>query len=94
MKRRHTKYQVGDLVLVKLHQILRHKGMHSGLVRRYEGPFPVIERVGNVAYKLELSKKLKLHSMFHVSMLMPYRADLDDPSRGELQMALLGAKAT
>ncbi|PKI56558.1 hypothetical protein CRG98_023084 [Punica granatum] len=83
-----------DLVLVKLHQILRHKLVHKGLVQSYKGPFLVIERVGKVAYKLELPKKLKLHPMFHVSMLKPYHANEEDTSRGEPQRAPLGAKAT
>ncbi|PKI46069.1 hypothetical protein CRG98_033524 [Punica granatum] len=41
-KRRHVEYSVGDLVLVKLHNILRHKDVHKGLTRRYEGPFQVL----------------------------------------------------
>ncbi|PKI59747.1 hypothetical protein CRG98_019850 [Punica granatum] len=70
-KRRQKEYQVEDLVLVKLYQILRHKGVHKELVRRYRGPFAVIEWVEKVAYKLELTKKLKLHPVFHVSILKP-----------------------
>ncbi|PKI77579.1 hypothetical protein CRG98_002033 [Punica granatum] len=64
-KRRLVEYSVGDLVLVKLHNILRHKAVHKGLTRRYKGPFQVLQRVGNVAYKVELPKKLKLPSVFH-----------------------------
>ncbi|PKI66399.1 hypothetical protein CRG98_013201 [Punica granatum] len=64
-KRRHVEYSVGDCVLVKLHNILRHKDVHKGLTRRYEGPFQVLQRIGNVAYKVELPKKLKLHPVFH-----------------------------
>ncbi|PKI78958.1 hypothetical protein CRG98_000599 [Punica granatum] len=92
-KRRHVKYSVGDLVLVKLHNILRHKDMHKGLTRRYEGPFQVLQRVGNVAYKVELPKKLKLHPVFHVSMLKPFQEDKEDPSRAESSRAPIGAKA-
>ncbi|PKI62932.1 hypothetical protein CRG98_016691, partial [Punica granatum] len=43
-KRRHVEYSVGDFVLVKLHNILRHKDVHKGLTRRYEGPFQVLQR--------------------------------------------------
>ncbi|PKI61780.1 hypothetical protein CRG98_017830 [Punica granatum] len=92
-KRRHVEYSVGDLVLVKLHNILRHKNVHKGLTRRYEGPFQVLQRVGNVAYKVELPKKLKLHPVFHVSMLKPFKEDKEDPSRAESSRAPIGAKA-
>nr|GFB06411.1 putative reverse transcriptase domain-containing protein [Tanacetum cinerariifolium] len=37
---------------------------------RYVGPFKVIERLGSVAYKLELPKELsRVHNTFHVSNL-------------------------
>ena len=53
--RRPQEFKVGDLVLVKLQpaslQFFR-KRVHKGLVRKYEGPFPIISRVGNVSYKL------------------------------------------
>ena len=43
---------------------------------RYIGPFPIIERIGLVAYRLELSPGLeKIHDVFHVSMLKKYMPD-------------------
>ena len=37
---------------------------------RYVGPFPIIERCGPVAYRLELPTKLSaVHNIFHVSQL-------------------------
>ena len=35
-KRRHMEYQVGDLVLVKLSTLDRHKGLHKSLIRKYD----------------------------------------------------------
>ncbi|KAM1381762.1 hypothetical protein ACFX2F_034308 [Malus domestica] len=43
---------------------------------RYIGPYVITERVGEVAYKLELPPELsKVHDVFHVSMLRHYFSD-------------------
>ncbi|XP_017984325.1 PREDICTED: uncharacterized protein LOC108663621 [Theobroma cacao] len=43
---------------------------------RYIGPFRIIERIGPVAYRLELRLKLDwIHNVFHVSMLKKYVLD-------------------
>ena len=45
---------------------------------RYIGPFRIIERIGPVAYRLELPPELdRIHNVFHVSMLKKY---VPDPS--------------
>ncbi|CAM8972714.1 unnamed protein product [Rhodiola kirilowii] len=83
-KRRDVEFKVGDLVLVKLlpQQFKAFRKVHKGLIRKYEGPFEVIKRVGNVSYKLNLPPKQKIHPVFHVSMLRPYHEDRGEPSRG------------
>ncbi|CAL8169830.1 unnamed protein product [Prunus armeniaca] len=47
----------------------------------------VFQPVGRAAYRVELSVRLKIHPVFHVSNLKPYHADLEEPSRGESQRA-------
>ena len=43
---------------------------------RYIGPFRIIERIGPVAYRLELSPELsRIHNVFHVLMLRKYVSD-------------------
>ena len=84
-KMRHMEYQVGDLVLVKLSTLDRHKGLHNSLIRKYEGPFPIEKRADNVAYRVQLLPTVKYHPVFHVSMLKPYHKDMEDPDRGKIQ---------
>ena len=44
---------------------------------RYIGPFEVLERVGEVAYRLALPLSLVgVHTVFHVSMLRKHTPDL------------------
>ena len=40
---------------------------------RYIGPFEIVERIGPVAYRLDLSEELsQIHNVFHISMLCKY----------------------
>nr|GEU67114.1 hypothetical protein [Tanacetum cinerariifolium] len=51
-------------------------GKRGKLNPRYVGPFKVLERVGDVAYKLDLPEELsRVHNMFHVSNLRKCHAD-------------------
>ena len=73
-------FQFGDKVLLKLTpQIwkkINNKTRQRGLIPKYDGPFEVIKRVGQVACMLKLPERLKLHPTFHVSFLKPYHEDL------------------
>ena len=51
---------------------------HGKLNPRYINPFRILERIGSVAYRLELPQDLeRIHDVFHVSMLRKY---ISDPS--------------
>lgn len=70
--------------MVKLLQHQRRKSskLHKGLVRKFEGPFSVVKRIGKVAYRVALPPSMGIHPVFHVSLLKPFRADVEEPSRG------------
>ncbi|GJX82606.1 putative reverse transcriptase domain-containing protein [Tanacetum coccineum] len=72
LKRKSMKFQVGDKVMLKVSPwkgVVRF-GKRGKLNPRYVGPFKVLEKVKEVAYKLELPKELSMvHNTFHVSNL-------------------------
>lgn len=53
-------------------------GKKGKLAPRYVGPFKIVERIGKVAYRLELPPELgNIHPTFHVSNLRKCLANAD-----------------
>nr|KYP64727.1 hypothetical protein KK1_019332 [Cajanus cajan] len=71
-KRRDVKFEVEDWVYLKA-QPYRLKSLvkrrNEKLSPRYYGPFQVVAKVGEVAYKLRLPENSRIHPVFHVSKL-------------------------
>ena len=42
---------------------------------RYCGPFEILSRIGQVAYQLALPPNLRVHNVFHISILKKYVHD-------------------
>ena len=77
-RRKPLEFAVDDRVLLKVSPwkgVVRF-GKKGKLAPRYVGPFTIIERVGKVAYRLELPTELEnVHPVFHVSNLRRCLAD-------------------
>ncbi|KAG6472106.1 hypothetical protein ZIOFF_069562 [Zingiber officinale] len=74
-----VRFEIGDMVLLKLQpyrQVSLASKNHSKLSPRFYWPFKIIDRVGNVAYKLQLPDHAKLHPVFHVSSLKKYHGSI------------------
>nr|KYP34631.1 hypothetical protein KK1_044394 [Cajanus cajan] len=66
------------LVLVKLQpyrQLSLALRKNQKLGMRYFGPFPIIEKIGMVAYTLKLLDIARIHPIFHVSVLKLFKGD-------------------
>jgi hypothetical protein len=73
--RREVTFQVGDKVRLSTANLQLPSTMSKKLVARYIGPFTVEKVVSPVAYKLKLPKTLRIHPVFHVSLLQPWHKD-------------------
>nr|GFB85719.1 polyprotein, putative [Tanacetum cinerariifolium] len=78
LKHKPMEFQVGDKVMLKVSPwkgVVRF-GKRGKLNPRYVGPFKVLERIGDFAYKLDLPKELsRVYNTFHVSNLKKCHAD-------------------
>ena len=74
--RRDVEFKVGDKVWLSTSNLNKSiKDQTDKLREKFTGPYNVVARVGNVAYRLELPEQLirrRIHPVFHVSQLKPF----------------------
>ncbi|GJR04750.1 putative reverse transcriptase domain-containing protein [Tanacetum coccineum] len=79
-RRKPLEFEVGDKVMLKVSPwkgVIRF-GKRGKLNPRYIGPFKILDKVGTLAYRLELPEQLsRVHSTFHVSNLK--KCFVDEP---------------
>ncbi|WVZ78975.1 hypothetical protein U9M48_026610 [Paspalum notatum var. saurae] len=76
--RSELEFQVGEKVLLKLQPYAQSSLINwpfPKLAFKYFGPYTVLERIGKVAYRLDLPDGSSIHPVFHVSQLKPFTAD-------------------
>ena len=74
-RRRKLEFEVGDNVFFKvsLTKGVMRFGIRGKLNTRFVGSFEILQKVGEVAYRLALPPALSgVHNVFHVSMLRKY----------------------
>ena len=78
LKRRHVEFEIGDHVFLKVSPMrgVVRIGKKGKLAPRYVGPFEILEKVGELAYRLALPTSMSgVHNVFHISMLRKYVPD-------------------
>ncbi|GJW77650.1 putative reverse transcriptase domain-containing protein [Tanacetum coccineum] len=79
-RRKPLEFEVGDKVMLKVSSwkgVIRF-GKRGKLNPRYIGPFKILDRVGTLAYRLELPVQIsRVHNTFHVSNLK--KCFVDEP---------------
>jgi hypothetical protein len=76
-RRRPLEFEVGDRVFLKVSPIrgVMRFGKKGKLSPRFIGPFKITQKVGKLAYRIDLPPDLiGTHDVFHVSMLRKYIA--------------------
>ena len=64
-------FMIGDWVWLKLRDYRQKsiKGQHHKFEPKFFGPYQIVDKIGKVAYKLNLPSSATIHDVFHVSLL-------------------------
>jgi hypothetical protein len=68
----------GDWILLSTKNIKVQHGGSDKLFPRFLGPFRIVQEVNPVAFRLELPTPMRIHPVFHASLLRKYK-----PRRGQ-----------
>jgi hypothetical protein len=73
-------FKVGEHVFLKVKE--KRSSLRLGscpkLATRYCGPFEMLEKIGSFTFMLALSASMRVHNVFHVSLLKKYLFNPND----------------
>lgn len=75
--------KIGDWVMLKLYKgysIPSSVGVTKKLTQQYVGPFQIVKRIGQLAYRLEVPSDWKIYLVFLVAQLEPAPNPFETPS--------------
>lgn len=79
LKRKDCQFKEGDYVLLSTENIVLKDNNNIKIPPkfkpRYIGPYKVLKSISKVAYKVQLPEKMKIHPVFHISLLKEYKGE-------------------
>lgn len=75
-------FKVGDFVSLRLHRgynVPGIQGRNTKIEQQFAGPFRILERIGRLAYRIELPPAMKIHPVISVAHLEPCPDPAKDP---------------
>lgn len=72
-------FNVGDLVKLRLHRGYEVPGVSKKIGQQFVGPFKVLERIGRLAYRIQLPSNMRIHDVVSVAQLEPTTDPASDP---------------
>ncbi|GKF35111.1 hypothetical protein Tco_0108311, partial [Tanacetum coccineum] len=83
-RRKRVVFKEGDLVWIRLGKERFRAGRFSKLQPRADGPFRVLKRINDNAYKIDLLGTYNVSATFNVADLSPYVTDSEDDEDEEI----------